>query len=123
MMSTLTSVNGTRKISQNDSSLKLKPLTDQLFSRIFPHGVSQLVTTATRISPTGIKSGLDHIYTNKPEKCSSASASDYGGSDHKLIRITRFTKSEVRRPRQITRRSFKNFSQKDFLEDLSRVSW
>ena len=37
----------------NDTSLKVKPLTDILFERIIPHGVSQLVTKPTRVSPTG----------------------------------------------------------------------
>ena len=107
----------------NDSSLKLRSLTEQLFSRIFPNGVSQLVTTATRISPAGVLSGLDHFYTNQPQKCSTVETSFFGGSDHKMITVSRYTKSEIRQPPSITKRSFKNFSPEDFLKDLSRVSW
>ena len=36
----------------NDSSIRLKQLNEVIFSRIFPLGVSQLVSTPTRISPT-----------------------------------------------------------------------
>ena len=50
-----------RNLPANDSSVKLKQLNDQLFSRIFPLGVSQLVSTPTRVSPSDSPSGLDHI--------------------------------------------------------------
>ena len=36
-------------LTPTDSTLRLKPLTEALFSRIFPHGVSQLVKVATRV--------------------------------------------------------------------------
>ena len=49
-----------------DSTKRLKPLIEQLFSKIFPHGVSQLVTVPTRFWPGTPGSGLDHIYTNMP---------------------------------------------------------
>ena len=46
------------------SSFKLKPLIDALFERIFPLGVSQLVTGATRLERGQPRAGLDHLYTN-----------------------------------------------------------
>ena len=46
----------------NDSTMRLNSLTGALFSRIFPHGVSQLVQEATRVWPGQQDSGLDHIY-------------------------------------------------------------
>ena len=101
----------------------MKPLKDELFSRIIPQGVSQLVTEGTRISPSGTLSGLDHIYTNKPDKCSQAFVENFGGSDHKLIRITRFTKAEVRKPKFVTKRCFKNFETELFLADVANMSW
>ena len=51
----------------SDSAVKLKSLIEELFSRIFPQGVSQLVKDATRVWPGQSDSGLDHIYTNKPD--------------------------------------------------------
>ena len=55
-------------LPSSDSAVRLKSLTEALFSRIFPHGVSQLVKDATRVWPGQSDSGLDHIYSNKPEK-------------------------------------------------------
>ena len=64
----------------NDSSTRLKQLNELIFDRIFPHGVRQLVTTPTRLSAVDPPSGLDHIYTNKPDKCSDVQAEIQGGS-------------------------------------------
>ena len=50
---------------------KLRPLIDQLFTRILPHGVSQLVTKPARVSPHQPDSGLDHFFTNTPAKAMS----------------------------------------------------
>ena len=40
-----------RDLPATDSSTRLKRLSDLLFTRIFPHGVSQLVRVATRVAP------------------------------------------------------------------------
>ena len=92
----------------SDSTHKLRPLIIQLFSKIFPHGVSQLVSTATRTWPGQADSGLDHIYTNKPEKLSEVKCEYMGGSDHKLLKIVRFSKSLQRGARYVRKRCFKN---------------
>ena len=55
----------------NHSSVKLRPLTDALFHKIMPLGVSQLIKSATRVASGQPKSGLDHLYTNQPDKLSS----------------------------------------------------
>ena len=107
----------------NDSSVRLKQLNDQLFSRIFPLGVSQLVSTPTRVSPSDPPSGLDHIYSNKPEKCSDVRVEFNGGSDHKVLKITRFSKSEVRSSRYVRKRSYKNFCATKFCEAVKQLSW
>ena len=72
-----------------DSTRRLKPLIELLFTKIFPHGVSQLVTVPTRVWPGQQDAGLDHIYSNKPHKLSEVYTEFNGGSDHKLIRVTR----------------------------------
>ena len=77
----------------SDSTVRLKSLIDLLFTTIFPHGVSQMVTVPTRSWPGQADAGLDHIYTNKPEKLSSVYAEFSGGSDHKLVKVTRYAKS------------------------------
>ena len=65
----------------SDHTVRLRPLTDQLFQKIIPDGVSQLVQVATRVWPGTADSGLDHIYSNKPEKCSDIYTQFSGGSD------------------------------------------
>ena len=76
----------------SDSTRRLKPLIELLFTKIFPHGVSQLVTVPTRSWPGQPDAGLDHLYSNKPQKLSDVYAEFSGGSDHKLIRVTRYAK-------------------------------
>jgi hypothetical protein len=107
----------------NDSTVRLKSLVELLFNRIFPHGVSQVVTVFTRSWPGQEDAGLDHIYTNKPEKLSNVYAEFAGGSDHKLIKITRYSKSLQRSVRYVRKRVFKNFVDKDFQQAVKQLSW
>ena len=100
------------------SSVKLRPLIDALFDRILPQGVTQLVTGATRMERGQPRTGLDHLYTNKPEKLSTVQTHFTGMSDHKLLKVTRFSKSFKQNPRFIRRRMMKNFDDKTFREKL-----
>ena len=106
-----------------DSTSKLKSLIDILFSKIFPHGVSQLVRTATRTWPGQADSGLDHIYTNKPDKLSDVHTEFMGGSDHRLLKIVRYSKSLKRSVRYVRKRCFKNFSSQEFIQAVRSISW
>ena len=112
-----------KDLPATDSSNRLKQLNEHLFDRIFPHGVSQLVRGATRVSPIDPDSGLDHIYTNKPEKCSDVHTELTGGSDHKILKVTRFSKSYQRSVRYVRKRTFKKFSAEDFSEAVKQLSW
>ena len=55
-------------LSTSNQSYKLRDLISALFMRIFPFGVSQLVTGPIRHFPGQDSSVLDHLYTNRPEK-------------------------------------------------------
>ena len=110
-------------ISTSSHTYKLRSLVAQLFDRIIPHGFVQLVTVATRISPGQEPSGLDHFYSNHPEKLNEVQAHFRGGSDHKLIFGIRYTKSAVSKPRIIRKRSFKNFEALKFVEAVQNTSW
>ena len=101
-------------LPQHHSSIKLKSLIDALFERILPLGFSQLVSGATRLERGQPRSGLDHLYTNKPDKMSSIQTYFTGMSDHKLIKFTRFSKSFKTKPRFIRKRMFKNFDNEKF---------
>ena len=101
------------------SSVRLRPLVDALFEKILPLGVSQLVRGATRMERGQPKAGLDHLYSNKPDKLSSIQTYYTGMSDHKLLKVTRFSKSFKQSPRYVRRRMFKNFDDDVFRQQLS----
>jgi hypothetical protein len=96
------------------SSVKLRPLMQALFTRILPRGVSQLVTSATRAERGVPVSGLDHLYTNRPDKLSEVKAEFTGMSDHKIILVRRFSKDIKRTERYTTKRIFKDFQPDQF---------
>ena len=100
------------------SSVRLKSLINELFDRIIPHGVSQLVTGATRVERGCPRTGLDHLYSNKPQKLSSVQTYLTGMSDHKLLKVIRYTKSFKHLPRYVKKRSFKNFDEEAFKVQL-----
>ena len=99
--------------SQHSSS-KLRPLTQALFTRILPCGVSQLVTTATRAERGVPVTGLDHLYTNRPDKLSEVRAEFTGMSDHKIILVRKFSKDLRTAERYTRKRMFKNFQPDQF---------
>ena len=107
----------------SDNTRRLRPLIELLFSKIFPHGVSQLVSVPTRVWPGQPDAGLDHLYSNKPHKLSEVYAEFSGGSDHKLIKVTRYAKSVQKSVRYLKKRSFKNFKESDFCASVKNLSW
>ena len=109
----------TDSLPSHSSSVRLKPLIDALFSRIIPLGVSQLVTGATRMERGQPRTGLDHLCTIKPEKLSAIQSFYTGVSDHKLLKVTRFTKNFKQLPRFVKKRTFKDFDDDKFKERLS----
>ena len=64
-----------------------------------------MVTVPTRSWPGQADAGLDDIYTNKPEKLYSVYAEISVGSDHKLIKVTRYAKSMKKSVRYVKKRS------------------
>ena len=107
----------------NNQTKKNRPLIDALFTRILPHGVSQLVTVASRAWPGQADSGLDHLYSNAPDKLSPIQVINCGISDHKLILTTRYATSIKRNVRYITKRCFKNFKRNDFLSEVRKINF
>ena len=107
----------------SNQTSKLRPLISALFTHILPHGVSQCVAGPTRHWPGQESSGLDHYYTNRPEKLSQVATQYCGGSDHLLIFATRYSKSVRTTPRYIRRRSYKDFNSEAFIAAIRQVSW
>ena len=104
----------TEDLPSQHSSNKLRPLTQALFSRILPLGVLQLVSCATRAERGVPLTGLDHLYTNHPDKLSEVTAEFTGMSDHKIVTVRRFSKDMKRTERYTTKRMFKRFQPEQF---------
>ena len=107
----------------NNQTQKLKPLIAELFSRILPHGVSQLVKSATRIRVGQPESGLDHFYSNEPNKLSPVQVVTCGGSDHKLIGATRYSSKIKKSVRYVTKRCYKHFNREQFISEVRKINW
>ena len=102
------------------SNVKLKSLIDELFERIFPHGVSQLVEVPTH-AQQGVAVKCYHLYVSNPEKLSELSADFTGMSDHKLIKVSRYSKKLKPNPRYVWKRSFKNFTSSEFIKQVGEM--
>ena len=109
-------------LPSHHSSNKLKSLIDTLFARIIPLGVSQQVTVPTRMESGQPRAGLDHLYTNRPDKLSQVYTYYTGMSDHKLLKVVRFTKSWTQSQRYVRKRSFKNFKKEEFKQKLGQIN-
>ena len=114
---------GRHNLPANSQSTRLRPLITALFDRIIPHGFVQMVPDFTRTWANQTPSGLDHFWTNRPEKLSEVRAQWAGGSDHKLIFATRYTTAQISKPRVIRKRSYKNFDPALFLNEVRKISW
>ena len=69
------------------------------------------------------QTGLDHFYTNRPDKLSSVQSQFCGGSDHKLIFAIRYSKVIRKTVRYVRKRSYKNFDPSDFLSEVENIKW
>ena len=91
--------------------------------KTYPYGVVQCVKEPTLIWPGQVPSGLDHIYTSVPDKLSQVQVKFVGSSDHRLILATRFANNFRQNIRYCTNRSYKNFDETNFLEEVDNLSW
>ena len=89
-----------------------------------PFGLTQLISEATRVTNDS-RTLLDHIYSNCPENVNSLNIPKIGLSDRFPIFCTR--KMHVKPPKinhyTISYRSFKNFNEAKFIEELQSVPW
>ena len=89
---------------------------------------SQLVKDPTRFQFNSVQnttsiSCIDHVYTNVKYRCSAVTITCFGSSDHDMISYSRFSKDPPVPSRTIRKRSYKNFVEEKYLEDLSKVDW
>ena len=110
-------------ISKSNQSYKLRQLISNLFTQILSLGIVQLVSGPTRHFPGQISTGLDHFYTNMPEKISCIQRQYCSGSDHMLISGVRRAKSFQGGSKYVRRRSFRNFDPTLFKSAVQKLSW
>ena len=89
-----------------------------------PFGLVQMVSEATRVTPSS-RTLIDHIYTKCTENINSVNVPKIGLSAHFPIFFTR--KMHVQPPRRkhftISYRSFKDFDETKFANDLLSAPW
>ena len=111
------------KLPRSNQTYKLKDLISALFTRIMTQGVSQHVSGPTRHFPGQVSTGLDHYFTNQPEKLSQVQKHSCGGSDHMMISGVRSSKSFKSSAKYIRKRSYKNFENQVFIRAVQKISW
>ena len=110
-------------LPSTNQSYRLRDLISALFNRIIPHGVTQLVSGPTRHAPGQVSTGLDHYYSNRPDKVSNVEKHHCGGSDHMLISGLRHSKSIRNSPKYIRKRCYKNFNSEIFVQSVQQLNW
>ena len=111
------------ELQSNGQGYRLKPLEEELFSRVVPHGVKQCVVGPTRQGAVGqADSGLDHFWTNTPGKMSQI-YTKFNGSDHKAIFGVRYCKMIRSSTRYVKKRSYKSFDESKFIESIRGLNW
>ena len=100
-----------------------KDLLSHLCDRIYPLGVRQCIQGHTHSRPGQRNSLLDVIYTNNPEKLSNVTSIARGESDHKVIFAVRHSKVVFKASRYIKKRSYKNFDEELFCNEVKNISW
>ena len=83
-----------------------------------------MVNQATRVT-TRSATLIDHIYCNIQENCSNINVPKLGLSDHFPVFFTRKINSHVPKSQHfsISYRSFKNFNEANFSNDLKLIPW
>ena len=103
-----------------------QPLVDALLQQVVPLGATQCAPAATWTPQGGQRgqpSGLDHHWTNRPDKLSEVEALVIGQSDHKLISAVRHTKVVLSGHKYVRKRCYKNFESGKFLEEVKNIQW
>ena len=81
----------------------------------------QLVNKDTRVQEVNgrlQKSCLDHVITNVSEKCNVPEVFTFGSSDHLPVMVIKHSRELRSQPKTIKKRNYKNFSIKNFLDDV-----
>ena len=117
-------------LAKNDSKmpsyLLLNPqVKTQWLGYMNSHGMAQHVNEATRVVPQVSSTLIDHVYSNFSENIQYIDIPKIGLSDHYPVFFTRKVNARILKATHhtIKYRSFKNFDEEKFKEDLRTIPW
>ena len=105
------------------SKYRHKDLFAALCEKIYPLGVKQCVQGHSHSRHGERQSLIDILYTNCYGKLSNVQAISRGASDHKIITAVRCSKNIVSAPKYTKKRSYKDFNEFQFYDEMKKVSW
>ncbi|CAB4024977.1 Hypothetical predicted protein [Paramuricea clavata] len=108
----------------NIDFLKPNSIPKQWVDIIESYNLTQLIKVPTRVTNSS-KTCIDHIYFTNPEHVRATKVATISISDHFPVCYSRSRNSVTRihKHSSIKYRSYKNFNQSAFLEDLTLVPW
>ena len=89
---------------------------------------TQMVDKVTRVQYNSIRketaaSCIDHVYCNAKHRISAVKVVTFGASDHDAVAYTRYSKEPAPPARTIRKRSYRNFNEANFVEDVARIDF
>jgi hypothetical protein len=108
----------------NIDFLKPNSIPKQWVDIMESYNLTQLIKAPTRVTNSS-KTCIDHIYVTNPEHVRATKVATISISDHFPVCYSRSHNSATRKHKHssIKYRSYKNFNQSAFLEDLTLVPW
>ena len=111
----------------HSSSLgRQQPLVEALLRQVVPLGVVQCAPGGTwtpQGRQRGHPAGLDHHWSNRPDRLTDIQALAIGSSDHKLISAVINSKVVTGGQKYVRKRSYRKFDEINFVEELKTISW
>lgn len=102
------------------------PMKNKLKSTSTTCGLKQIITQPTRVATSALGTSatcMDHIFTNNFDQCSKAISVPTGCSDHNIIGVTRKTKLPKRGSKIIHKRTYRHFSQEEYVNEIKSTDW
>ena len=112
--------------SWHNPDFQKKNLAHGVIDFLLEESLVQIVNdyTRTELKRGNIEKGcIDHIYTNCQNKCSEASIVAAGNSDHLATVFTKYSRELRTKPRAIKKRSYKNFNEESFIQEVKYTSF
>ena len=110
-------------IKWNEDDYYLKDQAEMVQTFLLETGSSQFVKNYTRSEITsggGVsRSCIDHCYSNAPGKISTPEVVAVGASDHLGVVVTKYTRADAAKPKVVKKRSYKNFTIENFLNEIN----